>query len=424
MIRKFLVVFGTIGTVVGTIFAFGIVIAIMGSMAPKPERTEPQSFAPTVFVQEVSYGETQLTVYAQGEVRPKQEINLTSQVGGKITSVSEEFADGGVIEKGQILVQIEDADYRLAVTRAQAQVAQSKTALEIEQAEAELARQDYEELSGISGSEGPSDLTLRRPQLARAEADYQAALANLRDAELALGRTSIRAPFNGRVRSISANTGQFISPGQQLGRIFSTDVAEIRLPLTDEDLGRLNMSLAFNDPKNGPNVKLSVIAAGAERNWTGRVVRVDAAIDASTRQVAAIVQVLEPYGAGSDNGFPLAVGLFVDAEIEGPVLDRAVTLPRVAIVDGGSVFVVTDEDTVEKRPVTIAAYTRDGAVITAGLEPGERVAVSRVAVPEGTEIRPLDPSAPTADRETDESEDGGDVNTADAASAGSEGAVQ
>lgn len=412
MIRKLLVVLGTLGAIAGAFVFFAIIIGTLFATRPQPERGEPQSFAPTVFVDEVSYKPTQLTVFAQGEVKPKQEITLTSQVGGKITDVSPEFADGGVIEKNQILVQIEDADYRLAVTRARAQVAQSKTALEIEQAEAELARQDYEELSGLSGDEAPSDLTLRRPQLARAEADYNAAIANLRDAELALARTSIRAPFNGRVRSIAANIGQVVSPGQQLGRIFSTDVAEIRLPLTDDDLARLDLSLAFNDPENGPNVTLSTVAAGSERNWEGRIVRVDAAIDASTRQVAAIVQVNDPYGTGADNGFPLAVGLFVDARIEGPYLDRAITLPRVAIVGGNSVFVIDSDNMVHLRPVTVIAYTREGAIITAGLEEGETVAVSRVTVPDGSEIRPLRAGAPLG--ASDESEQDGEMTTADA----------
>ena len=396
MIRKLLVVFGTFGTVIATIVAFVVVISLLNAGKPQPERGEAQSFAPTVFVEAVEPGQAQLSVHAQGEVKPKQEINLTTQVSGKITEVSSEFADGGVIEKGEKLVQIEDTDYRLAVTRARAQVAQQKTALEIEQAESELARQDYEELQGTAGGDGPSDLTLRRPQLARAEADYNAAIANLRDAELALDRTTIRAPFNGRVRSINANVGQFVSVGSQLGRIFATDIAEIRLPLTDDDLARLNLSLAFNDPENGPKVMLTTMVAGRERNWEGRIVRVDAAIDSSTRQVAAIVAVEDPYGAGADDGFPLAVGLFVDATIEGPTLEDAIILPRVAIVGGDSVYVITEDNKVALRPVTIAAYTQDGAVITGGLQTGERVAVSRVTVPEGGEIRPLDANDPSA----------------------------
>lgn len=390
MNRK-LLVFG--GHILVPALIVSLIIFGLAEMRPQPERQPPQIFAPTVFTENVAYGPTQLTVFAQGEVRPKQEIDLIPQVAGQIVEVSSDFADGGVITKGQTLIQIEDADYRLAVTRSRAQVATAKTALEIEQAESELARQDFEELQKITGKSSPSDLTLRRPQLARAEADYRAAIANLREAELALARTSVKAPFDGRVRSIQANIGQYVTPGVRLGRIFSTDVAEVRLPLTDDDLGKLRLSLAFSDPVSGPQVDLSAVVAGAERQWLGRIVRVDAAIDASTRQVAAIVQVDDPYGEGADNGFPFAVGLYTDAIIEGPVIDRAIVLPRVAIRGADSVYVIEDDDTVREQPVEIAAYTGEGVVITGGLSDGERVAVSRVGAVDGDLVRPLQASS-------------------------------
>lgn len=392
MIRKILVILGNIGVVV----IFVVLIGALGAMRPQPEKGTPQTFDPTVFVQTVAYAPTQLRVDAQGEVRPKNEINLASQVGGKIVSVAPEFADGGTIRDGQVLVQIEDADYRLAVTRARAQVATARQALEIERAESALAQQDFSELGGGNGAPPASELTLRRPQLARAEAEYNGALANLQDAELGLSRTRVKAPFNGRVRNIQANLGQFISPGQQLGRIFSTDVVEVRLPLTDEDLARLGLPLAFNDPKTGPQVKLQAEAAGEMRTWTGRVVRIDAAIDSSTRQISAIVEIADPYGMGADKGFPLAVGLFVDAEIEGPRLDRATIVPRSALLVDESVFVVDAEDRLHRQPVTVAATTNEGVVITGGLEEGQKVVISRVTSAAGSKVRPLDPKDPAA----------------------------
>lgn len=394
MIRKAFVILGNIGVI--AVFVIGI--SIMAANRPQPERGTPQSFAPTVFVEEVSYRPVRLTVRAQGEVRPKQEINLTTQVGGKITAVASQFVEGGTFSEGDVLVKIEDADYRLAVTRARARVASARQSLEIEKAEAELAAQDYEELSGLEGGdEAPSALTLRRPQLARAEADYSAALADLQDAELALSRTALKAPFEGRVRTIAANVGQFVGAGSQLGRIFSTNVALIRLPLTDEDLARLSLPLAFNDPVNGPPVELSAVVAGKPRNWQGRVARVDAAVDASTRQISAIVEVANPYGAGADEGFPLAVGLFVDASIEGPLLQRATVIPRIALQGDGTVYTLDDENRLVLTPVQVAATTGAGVVVIGGLEEGQRLVVSRVTTSTGTVVRPLDPNDPTAD---------------------------
>lgn len=395
MIRKIFVLLGNLGVIA----AFVLGIAILGSLRPDAERKEPEAPAPVVFVQDVTYTPVSLNVSAQGEVRPKQQIQLTTQVGGQIVMVSDRFADGGVIEKGDVLIKIEDADYRLAVTRARARVASAQQSLAVEKAESALAQEDYNELAGASGTAQPSDLTLRLPQLARAEADYQSALADLQDAKLGLARTSVRAPFDGRVRSIAANLGQFINPGTPIGEIFSTDVAEIRLPLTDEDLSRLNLPLAFFDKEQGPEVRLSTIAAGQMREWTGRIVRVDAAIDASTRQIAAIVEVVDPYGAAADNGFPLAIGLYVDADIAGPTVPNATVLPRLAVQpteNGYVAYTVNDEDVVVSNPITVAATTAQGFVVTDGLSEGDRVIISRLNSRVGSTVRALDPNAPSS----------------------------
>ena len=405
MKRKVLTILGTLGTFVG-IIALGVVItSIMAAARPDRERQEAAPRLPAAFVQDAEYAPVRLTVSAQGEVRPRREIALTTQVGGRIVAVSDDFVDGGVIEEGEVLVRLESADYESALTRARARVATARQGLQLEEAEAELAARDYAELTGERGD--ASALTLRQPQLARAKAEYDAALADLADAELAVERTRITAPFAGRVREIGADVGQFVGPGSQLGRAFSTDAAEVRLPLTDADLARLDLPFAFEAaPGEGPEVALSARAAGKLRRWTGHVVRTDAAIDPTTRQIAAIVRVEDPYGAGADfgsdpDGFPLAIGLFVDAEIAGPVLDRAVTLPRLAVQEDGTAYVLDADDAVQRREVSVAAFTGDGVIVTDGLEPGERVLVSRPPTGVGGKVRPLregeDEGAPLED---------------------------
>ena len=414
MIRKLFVVLGTLGV----LFLGFAIVAVMGALAPKPERREAPQRVPTAYVQDAAYAPVQLKVYAQGEVRPRREIALTPQVSGRIIEVSESFVDGGVISQGDVLVRLEDADYRSAVTRARARVAEARQALAVEEAESALAARDYRELAGDDAD--PSALALRRPQLARAEASLAAAQADLADAELSLARTRIVAPFDGRVRSISANIGQAVSPGTPVGQIFSTDTAEVRLPLTDADLARLKLPFAFEAPYGeGPEVIFSADAAGATRTWTGHIVRTDAAIDPSTRQISAIARLEDPYGAGADMsgvgegeaGFPMAIGLFVAAEIEGPTLERAVVLPRLALDEGGVVYTLAEDDTVERREVSVAAITGEGVVITDGIAAGDRVVVSRLPTAVGRKVRPLRPgeeATPPAQEEEDaeESDDG------------------
>lgn len=418
MLRKFLTIFLSISIPLGVIAGGFALITLMGALRPKIKAEEPVITPPTVFYTDAREQSVTLDVYAQGEVRPRTDIMLTPQISGKIVRTSSKFVNGGAFEKGDLLIKIEDADYRYAVTSAQALVAQAEEALRREEAESALAKRDWEEL-GEKGD--PSDLTLRLPQLAQARAKYEAAVADHRTAQLNLKRTEIRAPFKGRVRTRLAGEGQFVSPGVQLGSIFSTDTAEIRLSLTDSDLAKLGLPIDFVESKKdpGPKVDLSAIIAGREHHWSGRIARVEGAINPATRQTAAIAVVDDPYGAGSDDGTPLAIGLYVEAQIKGKPYDGAIVLPSTALHGKDAVYVIAADDILEKRTVNVVDSTRDTFTIVSGVNPGERIVTSPLrGAGEGDKVTPSLPIAPT-DTESDK-EDKDIAETADDEAAASE----
>ncbi len=371
MFRKFATVFLTIGVLVGGV----ALISLMGAMRPNIERQEPELTPPTVFYTTTKPQSVTLDVIAQGEVRPRTDIPLTAQVSGKVVETAPAFVNGGAFEKDDLLLKIEDQDYKLAVTSARSRVAQARELLAREEAEAELAQKDYEELGRDIAA---SDLTLRKPQLAQARANYNAAQADLETAQLNLTRTKIEAPFTGRVRERLVGPGQFVTPGAQLGRIFSTDVAEIRLPLTDLDLAKLGLPLAFVETPEtpGPSATLTSTIAGEFHEWEGRILRTDGAIDPATRQISAIAVVDDPYGAGADNGTPLAIGLFVDARIEGRPYEGAFVLPRSALYDRDRMYVIGADNILDERVVTVVSSDRDTVTVTQGLSADERVVTS------------------------------------------------
>lgn len=401
MIRKFFTLFGTIGIIVGGV----LLIGILGQMRPELEREAPEIAPPTVFYQVAEAQSVTLDVTAQGEVRPRTDINLTAQVSGRVVATSDAFVNGGAFEEGDLLIKIEDADYRAAAAASKARLAQAEQALRIEEAEAALARQDYADL----GNDSPaSELTLRVPQLAQARANFEASQADYAAALLNLERTAIRAPFPGRVRERIAGVGQFVSPGAQLGRIFSTDVAEIRLPLTDNDLAKLGLPLDFSETEDqpGPPVSMSAFIAGANHTWTGRIARTQGAIDAATRQVFAIAVVDDPYGKGSDDGTPLAMGLFVDAVIRGKPYDDAIVVPRSALYGRDTVYIVASDNTLQRRTVNIVASDRDTITVASGITPGERIVTSPLrGSDDGDEVSPTDPDTITNTPVTDENVD-------------------
>lgn len=352
----------------------------MSQLRPTPEKADEAPKGLAVFTEAVRRDDLQLIVESQGEVRPRREISISPQISGRISYVSPAFIDGGFVRKGEVLVRLDDADYQLAKVRAQSQVASAEQRLVRERAESDLAIQDLEEL----GIEDASPLARREPQLAEARASLEAAKSQLRDTELALERTVIRAPFEGRIRSKDVDVGQFVGAGASLGRMFGTDIAEVALPLTDSELGRLGLSFAFEETADapGPAVTLSAQVAGEHREWKGRITRTAAAVDPQTRLISAIATVEDPFGAGAAGNVPLAPGLFVNAAITGRVVEDVLIAPRSALRGKGQIY-VADPDALEMRirDVNVIYSDTQGVYLSSGVEAGELAILSPVQAP-------------------------------------------
>lgn len=345
---------------------------LLVKLKPEPPQRPRVSNAPLVRVESVAVGPYQVRIASQGSVTPRTETNLVAEVAGRVVRVSPAFAAGGAFAKGDVLLWIDDRDYEIAVVRADAQVAQARVALEQEEAQAAIAREEWGEL----GRGDPTPLASRELQLAQARAALASAEAWLHKAKLDRERTAVRALYDGSVRQKLADIGQFVSPGQVIGRIFATDYAEIRLPIPDEDLA----FLALGDD---PAVVLRARYGGAEREWKGTIVRKEAEIDPVTRMVTLVARV-----GRQENELPF--GLFVDAEIEGRDLASAAVLPRAAMRGDGRVYVV-EEETLRFREVQVARRESDRVVVGSGLATGDLVILSRLtAATDGMKVRTAD----------------------------------
>ena len=357
--------------IVGFVFLGSIIIKLNN----KPEEKKRAFNTLAVLADYAVLDDVQLRVKTQGEARPQTEIDLVPEIGGKIVYVSPNFIEGGIIKKGEVLLRIEDADYKVSVIRAQAQVAQAEQSVIREKAEGEIAKQDYQEL-GIGKA---SPLALRLPQQAQALASLQAAEAELASANLQLKRTEVRAPFTGRVKTKNSDIGQFVSPGRTLGRIFSTSIVEVRLPLSDSDLSKIDLPIAYvaKNRASAIDVELNAIIAGKRRYWSGKIMRTASTYDTQTRALFAIAEVVDPYGSGaSENGYPLAPGLFVDAEISGKIYQEIIVLPRDGLRPDNEVYVVDDKGKADIRKVKVLDSDSERALLLGGVDEGELVVLS------------------------------------------------
>ena len=288
---------------IAIIMVFMIFTSILKGMKKAPEIKKRTNPVLAVLSTPAVSDTVQLTVTVQGETRPRTEIDLVPEVAGKIVYVSPKFLTGGLFKRGDVLYRIEDSDYKVSIIKANAAIARAQQVLIREQAEGDIALQDWQDL----GQGQASDLTLRKPQLLEAQASLGSAQADLENAQLRLQRTEVKAPFDGRVREKQADLGQYINPGSKLGRIFSTDIAEVRLALSDADLSRLNIPIAYvaTSKAGAPKVRLSTIIGGKLREWDGHIMRTASTYDTQTRSLFAIAEVVDPYGKGAAaGGFP------------------------------------------------------------------------------------------------------------------------
>ncbi len=375
--------------------AVGVVL-IMGALKPDPEEKEDEIKAIPVLTSVAVTDDVTLSVSAQGEVQPRIKINIVPQVGGKISYMSSSFIEGGRFKKGDLLVRIEPDEYRLRVVQAQANVAQAETTLAREKSEANIAAQDWAE---IGRGEAATALTLREPQMAEAAARLASAKAQLDEAKLYLSRTSLYAPFDGRVTTRAVNQGEFVSVGTRLGEVYSVDVMDVRLPMTNDDLARAGLSLGFVAGKNNPGIPviLSANVAGQYAQWQARIVRTDSGFDPATRVLFAYAEVKDPFGAGASGGIPLAPGIFVTADIQGEALTNMIVIPRAALRGKDQVYVASG-DTLSVKTVAVASSNRQSAIISSGLTAGDQVITSPIrGVADGMKIEMVERSSVSED---------------------------
>lgn len=348
-----------------------LVVVALVSSRPQLETAPREVVPPPVRVLTVTPTEVDLGVRSQGSVIPVTEADLVSEVAGTIVWTAESFEVGGFFDAGEVLLRLDRRDYELALASARAALAQAGVGLAREQAEADVAREEWEEL-GEDGEPGP--LVLRQPQLAEARAQVEAALANMRRAELDLERTAIRAPFAGRLRAKRVDRGEFVNRGVPLATIYAVDAAEVVLPVPDSELAFLDLPLGGELGDRGPRVLLRAQFAGGRHEWEGRVVRVGGEIDPATRMVNLIARVDDPYRASGDRP-PLSVGLFVDAEVVGRSVESVFQVPRGALVGADRVWLV-EEGRLVLRHVGILRADPEVVIVSDGLSAGDRISLT------------------------------------------------
>ena len=345
--------------------AGAIAVLLAVNLRHEPPKREVDDQALLVDVMQLSSTSVQFTVRSQGTVLPRTQTVLSAEISGTIIEISPKFIAGGVFQPGEVLMRIDPTDYSVAVKKAQALLKQRQ--IEFDGAE-KLRSQGY-----------------------RAEAEFASAAAALASAEAEvvranrnLERTYIQLPYEGMVFSKDADIGHFVNPGTRLGVTFATNYAEVRLPLTDQDLAFVELPDAAEISKtggsDGPAVILTSVQKGRPVEWQAEVVRSEGVVDEKSRVTYAVARIDDPYRLHAP-GTPLPVGTFVGAQIEGSAVDEVIRVPRSALRGSNQLLFVDDENKIRIRTVGVVRADAQYAYVSGNELLGERIAITGIDSP-------------------------------------------
>ena len=359
--------------------------------SPQAKPHSRERHATLVTVRTVAYGPQLTVVTGMGTVSAACTVDLRPQVSGEIIALNGNLEPGGYLRRGDVLIKIDPTDYRLAVRQLATDVARAESDLQLEQGNQLVALKEYT-LLGEAVSDAEKALMLRRPQLENLKATLEAARAKLEQARVDLARTEIKAPFNAVVQSRTVNVGTRAGDTTVLGTLVGTDaywveaavpvsrLRWIRIPQTEKDKGALVRVYDAN-------------AWGEGVYREGRVMRLEADLEEQGRMARLLIRVDDPLSLQPGNaGQPrLLIGSYVRVEIQGVSVPQAAAIERKFIHNGSSVWVMDTAGTLAIRPVEIIFRGQDHMLVTGGVEPGDQLVTTDLAVPvEGMALRTAD----------------------------------
>lgn len=304
---------------------------------PAPRRGKPKPVE--VRVLELRRQDYQVFVRSQGAVRSHSEVGLTAQVSGRVQTMHPGFEEGAFFKQGEVLLELDPVDFELDVVNAETQLSQARLNLAQEHSRARQAELGWKDLGY---QEEASDLVLRKPHLELAELQVKLAEERSASAKRDLQRATIRAPFDGRVRTRSVGIGQTIGQSTPLGMVFATDYSKVRLPVATRHLNDLFLP---EDTSDSPvTIQLGDgLDESGELRWDASILRTEGALDSETLELFAIARIEDPYGLASEK-VPLRVGQPVFADIPGRNLENVFVIPRKGVADLSRIRLVDPED--------------------------------------------------------------------------------
>ncbi len=363
------------------VVAIGVMGAgVMIANRPKPAKAVTEETVTPVKVATVASFEEPVTITAGGTVQAAESIRLRPRVSGEVVWLSPNLVPGGRFAKGEVMLRLDRRDYELRLAQRKGELARAEFEVTNERGLAAVAAREWALLGEeVEATEEGRALTLRKPQLARAEANLAAAESAVAQAELDLSRTRVVAPFNALVGAEGVDLGQLVNSQTEIAVLSGTDRYWVQASIPIDELA--HMKVPDSNGMGGSEARVSLRSDGVAISKTGKVVRLLGDLEQAGRMARVLIEIEDPLEGGDGTRLPLLLNAYVSVEIVGEPLADVVAVPAIGLREGNKVWVMNGEQRLEIRKVTVAREEREQVLVRMGIEAGETVVVSRIPAP-------------------------------------------
>lgn len=359
-------------------FTAGLVF-IFSALKPVTKKRRPKPVVPIVDALEIAPTTEKVYIEAAGEVVPAMEASLFAEVEGKIIDMSSELVPGGIVRKGDKLVNIDPADYILRVKELKAGLAEAESRLELEEGQQIVAREEWrlfeKEQSAVTADKS---LALRVPYLKSAKAQVDAARSRLAAAELDLKRTKVLAPFNGIVLEEFAEKGQYVGRQGKIATLAGTDYFWVRVSIPLSHVSRI----VFPGKNNNKGAEVKVVldtSNGRKVVRNGSVEKLLGDLDLKGRMARILVRIEDPLALHEKEGDGrILIGSFVNLRIDAGKVENVYVFPRESVREGERLLILKKDKTLDVRQLDILWRRKSEVLGRVKMGEGERLIVSRL----------------------------------------------
>ena len=286
-----------------------------------------------------------------GSLEANEQIDIRSEVSGIVESLN--FNEGSMVSKGQVLFKVNDIELR-------AQLAKARTAQNLASENARRAKLLLEKEA------------ISREEYDVANADYQSARAETQLVNAQLAKTSVRAPFAGKIGLRSISKGTYVTPTTVIAKLVNTSQLKITFSIPEKYATQMKIgsTLTFN-------------TAGSNEQHTAKIYAIEPEIEVATRT-------LKMRAVAQNNEGKLLPGTFANVVLPLAKIDDALLVPSEALIpiQGGKKIFVKQQGKAKEVVVETGARTAKEVLITSGLKAGDTILTSGVmSLKEGSPVQ-------------------------------------